>query len=109
VLAAVAAAGGGSDYRPVYALTETGPARRRAQAQALAVARADAEAYAAAHQLRITRIVRITERVGFAGFSLIRSRDGEFRPRHGDPIGGQTVPEVDTRVFVGVDFALAPR
>ena len=109
VRAAIAAAGAVDGYRPAYALTDSGPARRAAQAQALAGARAEAEAYAAARNMRVARIVRISERLGTDAYGLVHSRDSELRRGRDDIFGEQSSPEIDIRVVVGVDFALAPR
>lgn len=91
---------------PDYRLIENGAQRREARTQAMRKARADAESYAAALNMRIVRVVRVTERLGLGGLGLIASE--------ADTVGNlfsrswRRSPEVDTIVTVGVDFALAP-
>jgi uncharacterized protein YggE len=92
-----------------YALNDDAGPRRQARAQALQKARADAEAYAVSLNMRVVRVVRVTERLGFDLFSLAGSESqlvGQiFSPTMMRGNGG----EVPTIVAVGVDFALAPR
>jgi uncharacterized protein YggE len=94
---------------PTFELDDDSVARRGARAAAIANARADAESYAAATNMRVGRILRVTERTGldFMGMALSESntimrtvRRLEQGPRDG---------QVDTFVVVGVDFVLAPR
>lgn len=92
-----------------YALNdETGP-RRQARAQAMQKARADAESYAASLNMRVVRVVRVTERLGLDVLSLAGTEyqtvSNFFMPATMRG-GGAQVP---TLVAVGVDFALAPR
>ena len=87
-----------SVYQPAYALTDPGPARRAARAEALARMRAEAEAYAAALNMRVLRIVRITERAGADLFSMSSAKRRADAPgvrpeRHSDP-------ETDVAVIV---------
>jgi uncharacterized protein YggE len=92
---------------PEYRLVDNTAQRREARAQAMRKARADAESYAAALNMRVVRVVRVTERLGLGGIGLIASE--------ADTVGSlftrswRRTPEVDTIVTVGVDFALAPR
>ena len=92
---------------PVYALSDAGPARREARARALATLRADAEAYATAVNMRVVRIVRITERTGMDLMGLALG-DSDLMRR---AVGGRITsdPNVETLVILGADFALAPR
>lgn len=91
---------------PDYRLVENSAQRREARLQAMRKARADAESYAASLNMRIVRVVRVTERLGLGGLGLIASE--------ADTVGNlfsrswRRSPEVDTIVTVGVDFALAP-
>jgi len=91
---------------PDYRLVENSAQRREARLQAMRKARADAESYAAGMNMRIVRVVRVTERLGLGGLGLIASE--------ADTVGNlfsrswRRSPEVDTIVTVGVDFALAP-
>ncbi|MEA3014051.1 MAG: uncharacterized protein QOD42_2596 [Sphingomonadales bacterium] len=95
---------------PVYALSDTAPARREARARALATLRADAEAYAAAANMRVVRIVRITERAGMDFMGLALGNSDLMRRTLGGGSGSDSDdPDVGTFVIVGADFALAPR
>lgn len=111
VRAALREAGADNISGPTYTIGDRGPARHRAQAQALAAARADAEAAAAQANLRIVRLVRITERVGADLFTIALNNEALFRgfrnmPAPSEP---QTQPEIPVLVLLGADFALAPR
>lgn len=92
-----------------YALNDDSVPRRQARAQALQKARADAESYAASLNMRVVRVVRVTERLGFDLLSLAGSESQLvtqlFSPMMMRANGGQ----VPTIVAVGVDYALAPR
>ncbi|MEA3014052.1 MAG: uncharacterized protein QOD42_2597 [Sphingomonadales bacterium] len=94
--------------QPVYTLTDSGPARRAARAEAMARIRADAEMYAGALNMRVLRIVRITERTGSDLFGLALS-EGPALMRRGFNPDRQGDPDVNVAVMVGVDFALGPR
>jgi len=92
-----------------YALNDDSVPRRQARAQAVQKARADAEAYAASLNMRVVRVVRVTERLGLDLLTLAGS-EIELVTRIFSPLtfranGGQ----VPTVVAVGVDYALAPR
>jgi uncharacterized protein len=92
-----------------YALDDETVPRRQARAQAMQKARADAESYAASLNMRVVRIVRVTERLGLDVLSLAGSEyqtvSNLFMPAMMRG-GGAQVP---TFVAVGVDFVLAPR
>ena len=91
----------------LYATSDDRPARRTARAQAIAAARADAEAYAAALGLRVVRVVRVTERLGMDLMSMMFSNPMlATLMEQGSRAQG---PDITVRVFVGIDFALAPR
>lgn len=104
--------GGAESYvnrSPTYELTDAAPARRTARARAIAAARADAEAYAAALDMRIVRMLRVTERGGLDFLSMLATEsEASARVSWGNPphVRG---PEVETYAVVGVDFVLAPR
>lgn len=98
-----------TQYRPEYSLIETGPARREAKARALAMARADAEAYAAALDMRVVRVARISERLGLDMYTLGMGYTGLYRRRVSTLLGEETGPEIEIGAVVGVDFVLAPR
>jgi uncharacterized protein YggE len=93
----------------VYALNDESVPRRQARTQAMQKARADAEAYAASLNMRVARVVRVTERLGLdlLGMAANESRmvTQIFSPGAMRANGAQ----VPTTVVVGVDFALAPR
>jgi uncharacterized protein len=91
-----------------YTLSDPSPARRAARVEALARIRADAEAYAAALNMRVLRIVRITERTGSDMFGLAISEGPALMRRGFDP-DRQGDPDIHVAVMVGVDFALGPR
>lgn len=93
---------------PVYALTDDAGPRRQARAQALQKARADAEAYAAPLNMRIVRVVRVSERLGLDLFGLFAS-EMQLLGQMFTPAMMRGGPEVHTIVTVGVDYALAPR
>jgi uncharacterized protein YggE len=93
---------------PVYAAGDQSEARRTARAQALASARADAEAYAATLDLRVVRVVRVTERMGMDLMSLMLSESSPLRRLFQNQEQSQG-PDIPTYVAVGVDFALGPQ
>jgi uncharacterized protein YggE len=92
---------------PVYMLADAAAARRQARAQAMQKARADAETYAASLDMRVVRIVRITERMGLDMLALLATEPNRLTRLFGG--GGLPGPDIQTSVVVGVDFALAPR
>lgn len=105
---AIMQAGGRVLGRPRHEVSNDGPARQVALIQALAEARAKADAYASALGLRIVRMVRVTERVGFDFLSVM------FGEMTGGPQAMRQMYEpneegVAVPVTVGVDFVLAPR
>ncbi|WP_166040001.1 SIMPL domain-containing protein [Sphingosinicella sp. YJ22] len=94
---------------PTFSVSDETPAQRRASADAIAVARAEADNYAAALGMRVERVVRVTERMGFDFMDLLMSE----RQRRGPSALGR-LPEEDGAdipvvAYVGVDFALVPR
>jgi hypothetical protein len=98
-----------SSGMPEYVLDDDSAARRTARAEAVRRARADAEAYAAALNMRIARVLRVTERTGldFIGMALSESNTAmrTFRDYERSMADGQVM----TFVVVGVDYALAPQ
>lgn len=92
---------------PIFSLADPGMARSEARVRALAYARADAEAYAAALNMRVARLVRVTDRVGVDLIGLMMSEPG----RRSTISGSETTRDGDVLVTVpvGVDFVLAPR
>lgn len=95
---------------PAYALADDSVPRRQARAQALQKARADAEAYAVALNMRVVRVARVSERLGFDMFGMMisepRALANLYSPAALRNNGG---PDVQTMVTVGVDFVLAPQ
>jgi uncharacterized protein YggE len=93
---------------PVYTLNDDSAQRRGARLQAMEKVRADAETYAVALNMRVVRVVRVTERLGMDAMSMAfqeRLMGSIFNPA----TGRGTRPEVATVVLVGVDYVLAPR
>jgi uncharacterized protein YggE len=91
---------------PEYKLEDDTDARRRARADALRRARADAEAYAASMNMRIVRVVRVTERVDTDSVSMSASDAALWREREAREAAEA---QIRTVVVLGVDYALAPR
>lgn len=104
VLSAAFAAGANRVEGPRFSLSDDRPAALAAQREGIRLARADAENYAAALAMRVVRILRVSERG--------RSRDsyGEVMVS-GTRVRSTPVEpgEIETRVRVWVDFAMAPR
>lgn len=103
--AAVRGAGIADLPEPEYRLSDDREARRLARQDALRTARADADAYAAAMGMRVVRIVRVTERLGMDLFGSMVSAPEILMEWRNQNRGR----EIETRIFVGVDFALAPQ
>jgi uncharacterized protein YggE len=93
---------------PVYSLLDDTAARRTARSQAIAAARADAEAYAAALNLRISRVLRVTERGGLDFLSMLVSEGAAARQIQWHPFAASEA-QVPTYAVVGVDFVLVPQ
>lgn len=93
---------------PTFSVSDETPAQRRASADAIAVARAEADNYAAALGMRVERVVRVTERMGFDFMDLMMSDRQRRLPGLGRPTDeeGADIPVI---AYVGVDFALVPR
>jgi len=89
---------------PVYSLADPAAAQREARTRALVAARSSAEAYAGALDMRVVRVLRVTERLGIDMFTMMMNEQRlrrQFEENHS--------PDVETSVSLGVDFALAPR
>jgi len=93
---------------PSYELADDSAARRAARAEALRRARIDAETYAASVNMRVARILRITERAGLDLMPLAVTETNAMRELEGAGRGSRD-GQVPTYAVVGVDFALAPR
>jgi uncharacterized protein YggE len=98
--------GGGG---PVYELVDETAPRRAARAQAIANARADAESYAAALNLRIVRVLHVTERGGLDFLSMTVSESNALIRAMRSFSSAQAEAQVETYAIAGVDFVLAPR
>ena len=109
VQAALAQRGFFAVQAPVYMLTDDSAARRQARTLAMRNARADAEAYAAAINMRVARVVRVTERLGLDLLGMMVSESQIVANLFSVAAMRTTGPDVQTMVTVGVDFALAPR
>ena len=110
VRAVLQATGSNAVSAPLYSLTDQRRARHQAQAQALAAARADAEALASQRNMRVARLVRVTERIGTDIFAIGFNNAALFRSggaRNAGEPGRQ--PEVPIVLLLGADYALAPR
>lgn len=94
-------------FAPEYSLADSEAALREARLQALRKARADAEAYAAPLDLRVVRIVRVTDRIGLDGLGVVLANTGAIGRLFGRL--WQQSSEIESLALVGVDFALAPR
>jgi uncharacterized protein YggE len=103
MISALRALGIGNINGPTYALSDDQAARRAARAAAIVNARGDAEAQAAAMNMRVVRLVRITDRVTPDTLQiLMRGGPAMLRP-------DTSASNVDVVVTVGADFTLAPR
>jgi len=91
-----------------YRVADDSGARRQARDNAIARARADADAYAASLNLRVARIVRVTERTGFDFMDMFAGAAGSNAMMQELATAGQD-PDVETYSRIGVDFILAPR
>jgi uncharacterized protein YggE len=104
--AALEAAGAADVADPVYSLADDSAARQAARDRGLARARAEAEAYARSLNMRVGRIVRLSDRptVETASVDMMRSMFQRLMGGMGGPD-----PMVETNVRVSVDFALVPQ
>src|SRR5215217_8506235 len=93
---------------PEYVLDDDTAARRGARADAIRRARADADAYAATLNMRVARVLRITERSGFDPMTMLFSSGSEMERRMEGRERAAIDGQIETSAMVGVDFALAP-
>lgn len=91
---------------PNFVLVDDTRARRLAKADALRRAREEAEAYANASNMRVARVIRISERA--TSDTVRMSAIQDFMQLLGASPSGQD-SAVEVRAVVGVDFALAPK
>jgi hypothetical protein len=106
---AVEKAGAETVGSPQYSAENTGAARQGARRKAIAQVRTDAETYAAALNMRVVRILRVTERTGTDMMSMMFSEMAGGESAMSRMFEGGTDGRVPSVVFVGVDFVLAPR
>jgi hypothetical protein len=106
---AVEKAGAETVGSPQYSAENTGAARQAARRKAMAQARTDAETYAAALNMRVVRILRVTERTGTDMMSMMLSEMAGGENAMSRMFEGGSDGRVPSVVFVGVDFVLAPR
>jgi len=101
---AMESAGVRSISQPFYEVADGDAAHAAARADGLRRARANAEAYAAAANMRVVRMLRISDRTTAESlqWTMIMAMSGGRRPA-----GSGT--DVETQEHVSVDFALAPR
>ncbi|HYJ81223.1 MAG TPA: SIMPL domain-containing protein [Allosphingosinicella sp.] len=102
VRTAVEKAGADEVTGPVYELADDSAARRAARQDAIDRARAEADDYARALGMRVVRIVRVSERAILApdpeDMEALYAAMG---------LGNSSSREIETRVRIAVDFALA--
>lgn len=99
---ALEAAGAEQVVGPVYALEDDGAARRSAREDAVRKARSEAEDYARALGLRVARILKVSDRNGGD------PEDMEAIMALAYGLSGSVREEIETKVRIAVDFALAP-
>jgi uncharacterized protein YggE len=104
--AALEAGGIGDIGDPIYSLADDSAARHAARDQGIARARASAEVYATSLNMRVGRIVRISDRptAETASIDMMQSMFQRMMGRGGGPD-----PMVETNIRVAVDFALVPQ
>jgi uncharacterized protein YggE len=104
LLDALLQAGANSVQGPRFSLSNERPARLAAQRDAVRLAREEAEIYADALGMRVTRVLRVSERSRSTG-------DGDAIIVTGSRIPAPPIEpgEIETEVRVWVDFALAPQ
>jgi len=95
-----------------YSIPDRAPSRRAARERAIQNARFNAESYAAAMNMRVVRLLRVSdlERTHNDPFGMLDAADvrAVLLRNSGDGTGGGD-PEVASFAVVAVDFALAPR
>ncbi|HEU0099956.1 MAG TPA: SIMPL domain-containing protein [Allosphingosinicella sp.] len=104
IVDALFAGGANSVQGPEFSLADPAPAERLARRAAVAAARLEADTYAEALGMRISRVLRVSER-------------GRFDSDGGDIIvTGSRIPhtpvepgELTTRITVWIDYAMVPR
>jgi uncharacterized protein YggE len=89
---------------PSFGLSDPTPARREARRAAVAAARAEADDYAAALGMRISRVLRVSERGAFD------EEDGNMITVTGSRIPPTPLEpgEIRTRIQIWIDYAMVP-
>ena len=105
IMDALFSAGANSVQGPRFSLAEPRPAERLARHAAVAAAREEAETYAEALNMRVVRVLRVSERGDFdwEGGEVITVTGSRIRRMPIEP------GELTTRINLWIDYALAPR
>jgi uncharacterized protein YggE len=105
IIDALFSAGANTVNGPRFSLADPAPAERLARRAAVAAAREEADTYAEALGMRVSRVLRVTERGEFdwdAGDSITITGSRIRRPNLG-------AGELTTRITVWIDYAMVPR
>jgi uncharacterized protein YggE len=102
---ALFSAGANSVEGPHFSLADPAPAERSARRAAVEEARREAETYAEALNMRVSRVLRVSERGSFEwdGGDQIVVTGSRIRRAPVEP------GELTTRINVWIDYAMAPR
>lgn len=102
---ALFSAGANSVEGPRFSLADPAPAERLARRAAVAAARTEADTYAEALGMRVSRVLRVSERGTFEweGNETIVVTGSRIRRPNIEP------GELTTRIQVWIDYALVPR
>jgi uncharacterized protein YggE len=105
IIDALFAAGANSVQGPKFSLADPVPAQRLARHAAVATAREEADTYAEALNMRVSRVLRVSERGGF------EMEGGEYIVVTGSRIRRTPIEpgELATRITVMIDYAMVPR
>jgi uncharacterized protein YggE len=105
IIDALFTAGANSVQGPKFSLADPAPAQRLARRTAVAVAREEADTYAEALNMRVSRVLRISERGGFD------MDGGEYIVVTGSRVRRTPIEpgELTTRITVMIDYAMVPR
>ena len=104
IRAALEAAGVRSVSQPYYEVADEDAARAAARAEALRRARANADTFAAAGNMRVVRMIRISDRETLDAMQMAM-----FARMMGRVPAAGSGTDVEIQEHVSVDFALAPR
>ncbi len=105
LIEALFAAGANSVQGPAFSLADPAPAERLARRAAVEAARVEAETYAEALNMRVSRVLRVSERGNFEweGDDTIVVTGSRIRRPNIEP------GELITRITVWIDYAMVPR